>query len=177
MISVLRSDKNVDYILKAISLLSKDLRKDFVFVLIGPDNKGNAAKYQALAEKLEVSDNYRWIGPLYKEDKYNAMYSSDGYIMASYSEGFSMSIIDAMACGLPMILTSGCNMKYISDKKFYEMCEPYPQDICRALEYFLTHREQMKQYGEEAKFILKNKLYWSQIVPNLIKNYQRIINS
>ncbi|MGM9799255.1 MAG: glycosyltransferase family 4 protein [Muribaculaceae bacterium] len=177
MISVLREDKNVDFILKAISLLSKELRKDLVFVLIGPDYKGNSEKFQALAEELGVEENYRWLGPLYKEDKYNAMYSSDGYIMASYSEGFSMAIIDAMACGLPMILTSGCNMKYISDKKFYEMCEPYPQDICRALEYFLTHREQMKQYGEEAKSILESKLYWSHIVPDVINNYQRIINS
>ena len=35
----------------------------------------------------------------------------------------------------------------------------------------------MKQYGEEAKSILESKLYWSHIVPDVINNYQRIINS
>lgn len=176
MISVLRSDKNIDLIIRAISMLSDNQKKNLAFVLIGPDNKGNAARFEALAEKLDVSDNFYWIGPLYKDDKYNAMLSSDGYIMASDSEGFSMSIIDAMACSLPMILTSGCNMKYISDDKFYLMSEPYPQDLARSIGYFLTHSQEMPLLGQKAKCILEEKLYWDKIVNIMIDNYQRIIN-
>lgn len=133
MISVLRSDKNIDLIIRSISMLPDNRKKNLAFVLIGPDNKGNAARFEALAKELGVSDNFYWIGPLYKDDKYNAMLSSDGYIMASDSEGFSMSIIDAMACGMPMILTAGCNMKYLSNEPFYLMCEPYAQDISRSI--------------------------------------------
>jgi glycosyltransferase involved in cell wall biosynthesis len=157
-------------------MLSDNQKKNLAFVLIGPDNKGNAARFEALAEKLDVSDNFYWIGPLYKDDKYNAMLSSDGYIMASDSEGFSMSIIDAMACSLPMILTSGCNMKYISDDKFYLMSEPYPQDLARSIGYFLTHSQEMPLLGQKAKCILEEKLYWDKIVNIMIDNYQRIIN-
>lgn len=176
MISVLRQDKNIDFIIRAISMLSREQRDKFVFVLIGPDNKGNAAKYQVLAKELGVTDNYYWIGPLYKEDKYNAMLSSDGYIMASDSEGFSMSIIDAMACGMPMILTAGCNMKYLSKDPFYLMCEPYPQDLAMAIDYFLNHNDEIKQLGENAQKVLEEKLYWDKIVDTMISNYKRIIH-
>lgn len=177
MISVLRSDKNIDLIIRAISMLSDNQKRNLAFVLIGPDNKGNAAHFDALAKQLGVSDNFYWIGPLYKDDKYNAMLSSDGYIMASDSEGFSMSIIDAMACSLPMILTSGCNMKYISDDKFYLMCEPYPQDLAHGIEYFLTHPQEMPMLGQKAKCVLEEKLYWDKIAHVMIDNYQRIINT
>lgn len=174
MISVLRSDKNIDLILHAISMLSENQKKNLAFVLIGPDNKGNAARFEALAKKLGISDNFYWIGPLYKDDKYNAMLSSDGYIMASDSEGFSMSIIDAMACGMPMILTAGCNMKYLSNEPFYLMCEPYAQDISRSIEYFLSNPEEMKMLGTNARLVCEKELHWSNIAENMIKNYKRI---
>ncbi len=175
MVAVLREDKNIDLILYAISMLPKELQNKLVFVLIGPDYKGNALKYQALAQRLDVKDSFCWIGPLYEKDKYDAMFSSDGYIMASNSEGFSMSIIDAMACRLPMILTSGCNMKYLSDEKFYIMCEPYAQDINRAINEFYVMGERRKLLGHKAYEVMEKTLYWENIIPIMIKNYERII--
>ena len=175
MVSVLRKDKNIDLIIKAISLLNSDIRNQIAFVIIGPDYKGNAQKYLSLAKNLGVDDSVFWIGPLYNKDKYDALNSSDGYIMASDSEGFSMSIIDAMACAKPMILTSGCNMKYISDEKFYIMCEPYSQDLARAIIEFVEMKEKRIGLGEKAYAILKEKLYWTNIVKGLISEYKRII--
>ena len=175
MVSVLRKDKNIDLIIKAISLLNSDIRNQIAFVIIGPDYKGNAQKYLSLEKNLGVDDSVFWIGPLYNKDKYDALNSSDGYIMASDSEGFSMSVIDAMACAKPMILTSGCNMKYISDEKFYIMCEPYSQDLARAIIEFVEMKEKRIGLGEKAYAILKEKLYWTNIVKGLISEYKRII--
>lgn len=177
MVSVLRSDKNIDLIIRAISMLPDNRRKNLVFVLIGPDNKGNAARFEALAKELGVNDNFYWMGPLYKEDKYNAMLSSDGYIMASDSEGFSMSIIDAMACGMPMILTAGCNMKYLSNAPFYLMCEPYAQDIASTIEYFLDRPDEMKRLGFNARQVCEKELHWNNIVEIMIENYKRIVKT
>lgn len=177
MIAVLRQDKNIELIICAIAMLPPQSRDRLAFVLIGPDYKGNAARYRLLARELNVENCFYWIGPLYGEDKYNAMLSSDGYIMASDSEGFSMAIIDAMACGLPMILTSGCNMKYLSDEKFYIMCEPYTQDLCRAINEFLWMGEERIELGNKGKELLRDRLYWEQIVPGMIDNYERIINN
>ena len=176
MVAVLRADKNIDRIIKAISLLPDSIRKQIAFVLIGPDYKGNAQKYINLAKELNVDDCFYWIGPLYNEEKYNAMFSSDGFIMASDSEGFSMSIIDAMACGLPMILTSGCNMKYLSDEKFYIMCEPYPQDLCRAITEFVSLGHERIKLAERARNLLNEKLKWDKIAKEMITNYERIID-
>jgi glycosyltransferase involved in cell wall biosynthesis len=176
MVSVLRSDKNIPYVIEALSLLPDNLKSQLAFVLVGPDYKGNAAKYRKLAKKLDVVDAFYWIGPLYGKDKYDAIASADGYIMASYSEGFSMAIIDAMICGKPMILTQGCNMNYLADEKFFIKCEPYPQDLAKAITEYLELGEKRYELGRKSKELALNLIRWEKIVEMMKENYQRIIH-
>ncbi len=177
-VSVLRQDKNTDMIIRAIALLPLELRNKVVFVCIGPDWKGNAAKYKALAKDLDVEENFQWLGPKYNQEKYDALNSCDGYIMASDSEGFSMAILDAMACSMPMILTSGCNMKYVGKQDYYLMCEPYVQSLSRAIEKFVSMpSEDRIKMGQNAKRVLDKMLYWDTIVEGIINDYKRIITS
>lgn len=177
-VSVLRQDKNIDLIIRAMALLPEPVRQQMVFICIGPDWKNNAKRYRTLARELGVDENFQYLGAKYGQEKYDALNSADGYIMASDSEGFSMSIIDAMGCGLPMILTSGCNMKYVDEQDYYIMCEPYEQELARAiLQLVEMGRDKRNTLGERAKKVLTNNLYWDEIVKVMITNYKRIIDS
>ncbi len=177
-VSVLRQDKNTDMIIRAIALLSEEIRKNLVFICIGPDWKGNASKYKKLAQELGVEECFQWIGAKYNQEKYDALNSADGYIMASDSEGFSMAIIDAMGCAMPMILTSGCNMKYVGKQDYYIMCEPYVQSLSRAIEKLVSMSdEERTAMGQKARQVLEKQLYWDKIVECMIINYRRILNS
>lgn len=177
-VSVLRQDKNTDMIIKAVAMLPKEIQSNVVFVCIGPDWKNNASKYKRLAKELGIEECFQWLGPKYKQEKYDALNSLDAYIMASDSEGFSMSIIDAMGCGLPMILTSGCNMKYVDKQDYYIMCEPYTQDLSRAIEKFISmDNETRKEMGIKARKTLEKNLYWDNIVRGMIANYTRILKN
>jgi glycosyltransferase involved in cell wall biosynthesis len=82
-----------------------------------------------------------------------------------------------MACGMPMILTSGCNMKYLSDTPFYLMCESYAQDLARAIEYFLSNPDEMKTFGKNAQELCEKELHWNRIVETMIENYERIVKT
>lgn len=176
-VSVLRKDKNIDKMIEALSLLPKEILNKVVLLVVGPDYKNNANKYLKLAKLLGVDKSFKWIGPLYKDEKYTAIKSSDGYIMASDSEGFSMSVIDAMICNCPMILTRGCNLNYLSDEKFYIKCEPYAQDLARAIIEFVSMGENRSKLADKANEIARKELSWSKIATVMISNYSRIINS
>jgi glycosyltransferase involved in cell wall biosynthesis len=176
MVSVLRKDKNIPFIIEALSLLPKELKNKIVFVLVGPDYKHNADRYQKYAKDLGVDDAFYWMGPLYGNDKYSAISIADGFIMASDSEGFSMAIIDAMICGKPMILTSGCNMNYVDESSFFIKCEPYPQDLARAIINYYKMGEKRYKFGEKSKEIAFKNLLWDRIIIEMKENYQRIID-
>ena len=174
-VGVLREDKNLRSLIKAISMLPEELKNEFICILVGPDYRNNAAQYLQLSRELGCQENFDYIGPLYAQDKYDAIESSDAYVMPSLSEVFSLAVIDAMACSKPCLVTSGCGLNYISDENFSVTCEPYAEDIYRGLEELFSLKKEWKEMGIKSRQIVEEKLNWEAITEIMIVNYRRII--
>jgi glycosyltransferase involved in cell wall biosynthesis len=174
-VGVLRDDKNLRSLIQAAAMLPIELRKQFVCVLVGPDYRGNAKQYSGLAKELGCADNFDHIGPLYGQEKYDAIESADVYVMPSLSEGFSMSLLDAMACAKPSLLTSGCSMNYFYNFDFFVRCEPYAQDIARGIEKIFQRQNDWHIMGSKARKLVENELQWYNITKGIINDYKRIV--
>ncbi len=87
-VGVLREDKNLRGLIQAVAMLPTGLREQIVCVIIGPDYRSNISKYNMLSKELGCSDNFDYIGPLYGQEKYDAIESADIYVMPSFSEVF-----------------------------------------------------------------------------------------
>lgn len=176
-VGVFREDKNLRALIEAVAMLDEEKRKQFVIVLVGPDYRGNAEKYLNYAVKLGCRENFDWLGPLYNQEKYDAIYNFDAYVMPSFSEGFSMAILDAMACGKPCLLTRGCNMTYFNQtsKNFFVMCEPYPSDIARGINELLEKRAYWPQMGIHAKQWIESDFNWEKITQTMKHNYEQVL--
>lgn len=83
--------------------------KDIHFTLVGPvaDN----------ILSLECPDNISMIGARDQKEVKEHLKNADVYLFPSYTEGFSLSLTEAMASGLPVIATDvGANRDMIEDK-------------------------------------------------------------
>lgn len=176
-VGVFREDKNIRSLIQAVAMLPIALREQFVCVLVGPDYRGNAAKYLTLAKDLNCAENFDYIGPLYGQEKYDAIESADINVMPSFSEGFSMALLDTMACGKPSLLTSGCAMNYFYDFDFFIRCEPYPQDIARGLQEIFKRQDEWQLMGNNASKLVGSELCWDSITKVMLSNYKRIVES
>ena len=81
--------------------------KDINFLLCGP-----------IVDKDLVVDlgNVRFLGSKSHEEVKKIMFNSDLFLFPSYTEGFSMSLLEAMASGLPIITTDiGANKECIGN--------------------------------------------------------------
>ncbi|MGH2110165.1 glycosyltransferase [Aerococcus urinaeequi] len=63
---------------------------------------------------MEISQfkyiSVKFLGPQYKEDKEEILRNSNIMILTSRSEGFPMSVLEALAFGNPCIVTRGTNV-------------------------------------------------------------------
>jgi len=73
---------------------------DWVLVVAGG---GDRARYQGLADSLDVRDAVRWLGVT--PDVQIACQMADAFILPSSYEAFSIATLEAAASGLPMLVT------------------------------------------------------------------------
>jgi glycosyltransferase involved in cell wall biosynthesis len=174
-VGVLRDDKNLRALIRAVALLPTEIVRDFTVIIIGPDYKGNRRKYAALAQSLGVGENFEFLGPLYAQEKFDAIESADFYVMPSPSEGMSLAVLDAMVCGKPSVMTMGCGLNYFLDRDFFVPCEPYVQDIARGIVTLFERKEDWPEMGSRARKLCLETFNWSTVAGEMVKNYKRIV--
>jgi glycosyltransferase involved in cell wall biosynthesis len=84
---------------------------DSVLLLAGPLlEPGYETKIRALIKSLHLQDSVRLIGPLYDQDKLAALASADLFVLPSLSESFGNAAAEAVAAGVPVLLTNTCGI-------------------------------------------------------------------
>lgn len=96
----LADEKKIDVIIKAIKIVLKK----YPTINLALAGHGQAeASLKKLADRLGLKRNVKFLGTLNHDDLANLYRAADGFAIASTSEVQSMTIIQAMACALPVI--------------------------------------------------------------------------
>ncbi|MFT6044231.1 MAG: glycosyltransferase involved in cell wall biosynthesis [Porticoccaceae bacterium] len=84
----------------------KDVKEHYpkVRLLMGGDGEIDQAK--SLVKELSLEDNVEFIGWVKGGHKNKLLFESSMFILPSYNEGMPMSILEALAAGLPVISTT-----------------------------------------------------------------------
>lgn len=99
-VGAFRQEKGYWHLLKALALLKK--RGNNVKLLhIGPDFLQRGAKFQKLAQNLGLEDEITLLG--FHENPYKYCSKSKVFVLSSVSEGFPNALVEAMACGIPVV--------------------------------------------------------------------------
>jgi glycosyltransferase involved in cell wall biosynthesis len=70
-------------------------------VILGNNHADNRKKLDRLVESLDLSDAVSFLG--FDENPFKYLARSDVYVLSSISEGFPNSLVEAMACGTPVV--------------------------------------------------------------------------
>jgi glycosyltransferase involved in cell wall biosynthesis len=102
--------KGCDLLIEAFAECISTLPSDFNLVIAGPDPSGMTPELKKLAEKLGISDRTHWIEMLEGDLKWGTMRAADALIHPSHHENFGMVIAEAMACGIPVLISDKVNI-------------------------------------------------------------------
>ena len=101
LVALLDKNKGVDNLLIAFSKIFKG--KTFLLNITGDGEERD--KLQRLAIELEIDSQVMFLGMLSRKEVRTLLQNSHAVISASYVETFGVNLIEAMACGKPVIAT------------------------------------------------------------------------
>ena len=150
MVSRLIKEKGVREFIEAAKILSRK-RLKFRMMLVGaPDFNNPSSLTQQEYEQIKQSNFVDCLG--YKKDILEVLQSADICCLPSYREGLPRALIEATACGLPIVTTNviGCRDIVINNNGI--LVEPRnPTDLADAIEYLILHKEDRELMGKNSR--------------------------
>ena len=170
----IREDKNVIGIVESLKFLNKDIKEKIRIHIVGNGIESYIKKVNTVVKNNSLEKYVIFHGPKYKEEKYQYILNCDIYMQPSFSEGVSFSILDAMICERPMILSRQTNMTYFYNKNFYLMTEPYPEDIAKAITQLSSNEELMAEFSKNSKKLVQEYFNWEKLIYEYIDMYNEV---
>jgi UDP-glucose:(heptosyl)LPS alpha-1,3-glucosyltransferase len=139
--------KGVDRAMAALAALPEELRTKSKLVVVGDDK---VEPFIRLARSLGVVDQVCFRGAT--EDIARFYYTADLLIHPAYTETAGATLIEAMVCGLPVLVTDNCGFAFhVSNARAGIVCPtPFQQDgLNRALVEMLNP-ERLSEWSRNA---------------------------
>jgi len=105
----------------------------------------------ALEERLRAIDRLDLLGTVYGEEKRRIFARADVFVLPSYAEGFPLSLLEAMAAGLPVICTPvGAIPEVVADGVHGLLVNPgQPAELAAAIQALATDPGRRQRMGAE----------------------------
>jgi poly(glycerol-phosphate) alpha-glucosyltransferase len=107
-LSRIHPKKGLDNLLLAWRKVAADF-KDWQLLIAGSGDPAYERALKSAAADLIEKQSVIFLGPLYGQEKAAAFALASVFVLPSFSEGFSMAILEAAAAGVPVLLTPECN--------------------------------------------------------------------
>jgi glycosyltransferase involved in cell wall biosynthesis len=156
----LLAHKNIDVLMQAVEIVKKS-SPDILLAIVGDGpEKDNLEK---LAISLGLENNVRFYGFVENnEEVYSLMHASRVFVLPSSREGFGMVVVEANACGLPVITVDHADnaaKDLILNSENGKVCSLGKLELADAVEKNLVNRKDGEFYKNFAK-----KYNWENII-------------
>jgi glycosyltransferase involved in cell wall biosynthesis len=96
--------KGLDLLLEAFARVRRHFPAA-TLVLAGSGDPELVTSLKAAAARLQIADGVVWAGFLSGEAKWSALTNAGVFVLPSYSENFGIALVEALACGCPVVLS------------------------------------------------------------------------
>ena len=167
--------KGLDLLVDAFNdLIDHNGEVSIKLAIVGPDD-GYLSKLEEKINEYSLKENVIITGPLYKEEKQEALVDCDLFVMPSKYESFTTSGLEAMACGKPLVLTKNNHIHDWVDGNVGIACGDDKDSLRKAIETVLFDDDLSAVYGEKGKELIKTKYNWDIINTQILDIYKKCL--
>jgi UDP-glucose:(heptosyl)LPS alpha-1,3-glucosyltransferase len=124
-----------------------NLRERALLVIVGHDK--HRPRYEHLAATLGIAPAVRFTGA--QDDVLPYYQGADAFVLPTLYDPQSNAVLEAMACGLPAITSSGCGVAELLSRESGHVVDAFDLPALSAAMQDLTRREHARSLGQAAR--------------------------
>lgn len=160
--------KGIDLLLPAFLQVSK-IDKDATLVLVGPDYG-----MKNFVEKFMVENNLKerviLTGILKGKEKLEAFSAAQLFVLPSYSEGFSIAVMEALTCGLPVVVSPFTGFsEVISAHEAGKIVALSSEEIAEGILFYLSNEANRQHASTKATDLIHTNYTIEKVANELLK--------
>jgi len=164
--------KNLPGLIEAFSMLRKNYRGSLELRLVGPADSRYPEASRRIID-LGLADAVSWVGHISESELVGEYQNANVFVMPSYYEGFGLPILEAFACGTPVICSNKSSLPEICGTAAVMVDPKDISGICGAMHRVLTDS---RLAGDLAERGLKQAAMfnWQETAKKTISAYEKV---
>ncbi len=173
--------KGVEYLIRAADILvNQQGRNDLLFLLAGnlTQDPDYVRRMESLIQGFGLEGIVKLLGRVPNEELVQLYVSSDLFVCPSPEEAFPSVVLEAMACGKPVIGTKvGGMLEQIVDGWNGFLVEPEDEGaLAEKIGYLLDHSEERQRMGLNSRQRAVEEFDWDRVARRYLETYEQVVN-
>ncbi len=168
--------KGLDLLVKSLAKLPPKMKSRLKTFIIGPTVGEFKGELVQMIKKYHLDKQVVFTGPKFGQEKLNYLAESDIYVQPSYSEGLPISVLEAMAAGLPVLITEGCHLPEVEIFQAGLIVKPRVLTLRQGIEKLFGEKLLREKMGKNGKKLVAEKFSLEKSVQDLERLYEKVTN-
>jgi len=164
----LHAIKRLDLLIAAFRQVQRQI-PNVHLVIAGPEESGAASS--VWRREQAANPAIHRLGELKEEEKWSLLSESAAFALCSDSESFGMSVVEAMAAGVPVVVTHTCPWQEVETVGCGLWVPQQPDAVATALHWLLTHPTEARQMGGRGRGHAHTRYAWEPIARTMATYY------
>ncbi|MBI2278872.1 MAG: glycosyltransferase [Candidatus Brennerbacteria bacterium] len=149
-----------------------------VLVIAGSDEEGYQKNVQLSIINYQLPNKVIFTGMLTGAEKWSAFAGSDVFALPSYSENFGMAVVEAMAMGIPVVVSDKVGIApEIAAADAGKVTEKEPQTFARAVLELLRDDKKSRAMGERGRALVRKRFAPEKVAQVFMSAYNELVQS
>jgi glycosyltransferase involved in cell wall biosynthesis len=174
-LSRLHYKKGLDYLADAFRMVVGN-DADLHLVVAGPDD-GARGDFEQRVAAAGLTDRVHLPGPIYGTEKLSAVAGAACFVLPSRQEGFSVAILEALACGTPAVVSTECHFPEVAEFGAGEVVPLNAAAVAAALDRVLGDPALRERMGRAGRELVAARFTWQRIAERSAETYAHMVSA
>jgi glycosyltransferase involved in cell wall biosynthesis len=176
-LSRLDPKKGLDLLLPAFAQVRVQ-NPDVALVLAGNGDQSFVTGLEEEAVRLGIAGDILWTDFLAGEEKWAVLSGADVFVLPSYSENFGVAVVEAMAFGLPVVVSDQVGIhREVAEAQAGLVVPCAWEELARALTRLVRDKQLRSRMGENGKRLAQTHFSLEAVTGKLINVYIDVTTS